>query len=110
MLINQTPTENVGSEEELLRVERQYWHDMLASLEALEKNEDFKRVILDGYFKDKAINGVSLLAVDQIKQSGARGDVMEQLVSISQLQDHFSTIRNLGFVPDDEDEYELEGD
>ena len=46
-------------DQQILEVENQYWADMWASLERLQKNKDFKRLILEGYFKDKAINGVS---------------------------------------------------
>lgn len=115
MQINQVPTEkvaNVSSEEELIRVENQYWVDLAEALVRLEDGnpqpDDFKKVILEGYFKDKAVNGVSLLAVDQIKQQGVRGDIMEQLVAISALQDYFMTIKNLGFAPEDDEDLEEE--
>lgn len=107
MLINQAECavneNNVTGESEILRVENMYWADMAMALERLEKNEDFKRVILDGYFKDKAINGVSMLATDHVKRGGFRGDIMEQLVAISQLEDYFATIKGLGTMPVEED-------
>ena len=56
MLINQVPTEkvdNASSEEELLTIENEYWASKAQALERLEKNEDFKSVVLEGYFKDK---------------------------------------------------------
>lgn len=103
MLINQAETAikeaNVNTEQEILRVENTYWAEMAQALERLESNEDFKKVILDGYFKDKAINGVSLLATDHVKRGGFRGDIMEQLVAISQLEDYFITIKSLGVEP-----------
>jgi hypothetical protein len=108
-LINQVPqecVENVSSERELYLIENQYWVSMYEALERLKKNDDFKKVILDGYFKDKAVNGVSLLAIDQIKKSGARSDVMEELIAISALQDYFITIQNLGSIPPENDEDE----
>lgn len=86
-------------DQKILEVENQYWADMWASLERLQKNKDFKRLILDGYFKDKAINGVSLLAQPGIKQSGRRPDVMEELIAISHLEDFFIVVENLGSVP-----------
>ena len=108
MLINQAQVnvdeQNVNSEAELLRVENQYWVTMARDLVWLKEQPQFKRVILDGYFKDKAINGVSMLAIDHIKQNGLRGDIMEQLVAISQLEDYFVTIENLGALPSDEDD------
>ena len=103
MLINQAEQAikeaDANTEQEILRVENVYWAEMAQSLERLEKNEDFKKVILEGYFKDKAINGVSLLATDHVKRGGFRGDIMEQLVAISQLEDYFITIKGLGTTP-----------
>jgi hypothetical protein len=114
MLINQIPTEQVeqaNSEEELLTIENDYWVELKEALDRLENGQpqkgDFKKVILDGYFKDKAINGVSLLSTDYVKQNGLRSDVMEQLIAISALEDYFATIKNLGtMAPDDEEETE----
>lgn len=91
-------TNQLAEEAQLEAVENQYWIDQAQALKRLEKNEDFRKVILDGYFKDRAVDGVSLLANEGIKKSGRRPDVMEQLVAISQLQDHFITIKNLGGI------------
>lgn len=95
---------NANTEQEILRVENMYWADMAQSLERLHENPDFKRVILDGYFKDKAINGVSLLATDHVKRGGFRPDVMEELIAVSHLQDYFITIKNLGAAPQESEE------
>ena len=88
--------------------EYNYWVGMKQALERLENNPDFQKVILDGYFKDKAINGVGMLASGYIKKNGLRPDVMESLIAISQLQDFFITIKQLGTEPEDEDENEDE--
>ena len=72
------------------------WIAKYDALVRLERNPDFKLLILDGYFRDKAVDGVSLLANEGIKRQGLRSDVMEQLVAISNLQDFFITVRNLG--------------
>ena len=96
------------TEDQLVEVENQYWVDMNASLERLKGNKDFQRVILDGYFKDKAINGVSLLAQDAIVANGHRSAVMEDLIAISSLEDFFITIENLGAsIPEDEEDEEV---
>ena len=95
-------------DQQILEVENQYWADMWASLERLQSNKDFKRLILDGYFKDKAINGVSLLGQDAIVDNGMRPRVMEDLVAISKLEDFFITVQNLGTVPQEDDEDESE--
>ena len=93
------------SDQQLLEVENRYWVDMWNSLSRLKENKDFQKVILEGYFKDKAINGVSLLAQDAIVAGGHRTAVMEDLIAISSLEDFFITVENLGTIPtDDEDE------
>ena len=86
--------------------EYNYWVGMRQALERLEANPDFQKIILDGYFKDKAINGVSLLASPLVKRNGSRGDVFESLVAISQLQDYFITIKDMGAEDDSEEEIE----
>lgn len=87
------------NEEEILEVENQYWVNMWNDLCSLKEDERFKRVILDGYFKDKAINGVSLLARDDVVSNGHRSAVMEDLIAISSLEDFFISIENLGSIP-----------
>lgn len=96
------------NQEEVLNVESQYWVDKADALRRLIKNPDFQSVILEGYFKDKAINGVSMLANDGVKRRGERGDIMEMLVAVSQLQDYFKVIMNLGSLAEDDME-DLEG-
>ena len=94
------------NEDQILEVENKYWADMWLALSRLKENKDFKHVILEGYFKDKAVNGVSLLAQEGIVQGGHRSAVMEDLIAISSLEDFFITIENLGSSPafdDDED-------
>jgi len=73
-----------------------YWAEQAEALARLEKNADFQKVIEEGYFKDKAVSGVSILSHDQVKASGSRTDVMESLIAISTLQDHFQTIYAMG--------------
>ena len=96
------------SEKDLMTVETQYWADKLAALQRLEKNEDFNNLILTGYLKDKAVNGVSMLAAPHVKRNGFRPDVMESLVAISQLENYFMTVKNLCAAPADEDTEEGE--
>ncbi len=94
-------------EQKLIEVENKYWVDMWNDLQSLKTDPRFKRVILEGYFKDKAVNGVSLLAQHGIVAGGHRSAVMEDLIAISSLEDHFVTIENLGSAPsEDEDETE----
>lgn len=93
---------NQNEEIELETIEVQYWVDQKAALDRLEQNEDFQKVILDGYFKERALDQVSLLGSEYIKRNGLRPEVMELLVAISTLQDHFATIKNLGALGEQE--------
>ena len=93
---------NQNEELELETVEAQYWVDQKKALERLETNDDFKTVILDGYMRDRVLDNVSLLGTEYVKKSGLRPEVMEQLVAISTLQDHFATIKNLGGIAEDD--------
>ena len=92
---------------------REYNHfvGLKQALERLEQNPDFQKVILEDYFKNKPINGVSLLATDYVKKNGLRGEIMEDLVAVSKLQDYFLNIKRLGTTLDDvEDDAELDGE
>lgn len=88
--------------------EYNYYVGLRQALERLETNPDFQKVILDGYFKDFAVNGVSRLASPYIKSKGFRPDVMEQLVAVSQLQHYFIDVKNLGAeMPEDDEDEEI---
>jgi hypothetical protein len=89
----------------LVEVENKYWKDLNLALARLHENTDFQKVILESYFTDKAVNGVSMLANPDVMRDGKRGELMESLVAVSHLQDHFITIANLGASED-----ELDGD
>jgi len=103
MMINQAKTENVENEA-IASVENQYWVNLKEALDRLNSNEDFKLVIKEGYFKDKAVNGVSMLATDYVVQNGVRPRVMEALVAISQLEDYFATIQSMGTIDNESEE------
>lgn len=90
------------TQEEIESVERNYWVELYNDLESLEKDPRFQRLILEGYFKDRAVNAVSMLAVDSVKKQGQRTDIMEDLISISNLQEHFIMIKNLGSTSKDD--------
>ena len=109
-MINQNAAENELTAEML--EEYNYYVGQKQALDRLETNPDFKKVILEGYFRDKAVNGVSLLATDYVRKGGLRPEIMEGLVAISNLQDYFLTIKRMGTVVEDEEdeiEYSTEG-
>ena len=108
MANNQTADLELTAEE--LR-EFNHYVGLKQALERLEQNPDFQKLILEDYFKNKPINGVSLLATDYIKKNGLRGEIMEDLVAVSKLQDYFLNIKRLGTTLDDvEDDAELDGE
>ena len=108
MANNQTADLELTAEE--LR-EYNHYVGLKQALERLEQNPDFQKLILEDYFKNKPINGVSLLATDYIKKNGLRGEIMEDLVAVSKLQDYFLNIKRLGTTLDDvEDDAELDGE
>jgi hypothetical protein len=81
-------------------VERQYHVDMLKALEKLEKNPEFKKVILEGYLQKKALSSVSLLArQDMIRM---RPMIIDDLVATSTLNQFFLDIKNLGRLAEDD--------
>ena len=86
-----------------------YWKTMKEDLDSLHTDDRFKRVILEGYFKDRAVNGVSMLASNHVVDNGLRPQIMEDLIGISRLQDYFLTINNLG-TPTEEDEEDMDMD
>lgn len=99
--------------QQILEVENKAASDMWYALERLKANKDFQLVILKGYFVDKAVDGVSLLANDRIIADGHRPAIIEDLVAISGLQDHFIVIENLGApmpLVDDEPEHDDSGE
>lgn len=105
MANNQTADLELTAEE--LR-EFNHYVGLKQALERLEQNPDFQKLILEDYFKNKPINGVSLLATDYVKKNGLRGEIMEDLVAVSKLQDYFLNIKRLGTTLDDvEDDDEL---
>lgn len=106
MLINQAMCNTEDTDKDILSVSNEYWAQLAQDLEELRKDAKFQRVILEGYFKDKAVRGVSLLATDYVKSKGLRADVMEQLVAISNLEDYFATIENLGSMSKDDESEE----
>ena len=91
-----------------LTVNTNYFVGMRQALDRLEQNPDFVKVVLEGYFKNEAIRGVSLLANDSIRQRGARPEIMERLVAISSLQDFFLTIKSMAPTEEElaEDDFE----
>lgn len=97
---------NSQNTNELVEVENKYWKDLNMALQRLKENSDFQKLILEGYFKEKAVDGVSMLANPGVIREGKRGEILESLVAISHLEDFFLVIENIGAVPDSTEEEE----
>lgn len=79
----------------------------------LQRNGDFKKIITNGYLKDKVLASHSLLAVPQIKDKGRRQDVIEDMIASSNLKYFFKIIEHeyegaKNPVLSDEEEREME--
>jgi hypothetical protein len=85
----------MSNQEELLTVEAQTEHALVMgrALEELNKCPNFQKLILEGYLKEKVLASTSLLAVPQIKAAGQRPDVMEDLISASNLSFFLQTVQ-----------------
>jgi len=97
--------QNISLNAELETTSNEYWVEQYEALQRLKENPDFQKVILEGYFKDKAIASTSMLATEYVRQTGTRGVVVEELIAISHLENRFHTIENLG-APVEEEELE----
>ena len=91
-------------EQEVQTVDNSYWVEKWEALQRLYDNKDFQSVIMEGYFKDLAVNQTSMLAQPHTRASGTRPELMEVLVAISNLEYHLQMIENLGTIPDEYDD------
>lgn len=100
-MINQvgTQTENVD-EKEVLTVENNYWVGLKLALDRLRENADFKAVILEGYFKDRAVNGVSMLCAPN-SDGNKRKEILDEMMAISNLTWYLKMIDHMGSTMDD---------
>jgi len=73
-------------EVELMTANLDHAIEMGEALKRLERNGDFKKIITNGYLKEKVLASVSLLGVPQVVAEGRRTAVMEDLISASNLQ------------------------
>lgn len=79
---------------ELMSIELDHAVEMGEAWKRLQRNGDFKKVISEGYLKEKALASVSLLGVPQIVDAGRRQNVIEDLISISNLSYYFKVIEH----------------
>ncbi len=63
------------------------------ALERLTESKDFKKVILDGYFKDEAVRLVHLKADPAMQSADAQKSLVAQMDSIGALTTYFRSLR-----------------
>ena len=67
--------------------------DFGKALDRLFINRDFKRVILDGYFKDESVRLVHLLSDPSMQSPEKQKAIHQQMTAIGELSQYFSVIR-----------------
>jgi len=82
----------------------EYWLEQLERLERLERNEDYLKVIHDGFLIESALDNVEALTT--VTDEGGREAVVEELVSISILMKRLKAIKMFGeLVRQDQSEF-----
>ena len=70
--------------------------EMYEALERLYQNDDFQKVVLDGYITDSTSRYTELLALERIRLEGLRPTIMEKLVAISHFRSYLYNIAQMG--------------
>lgn len=103
---------NQNENVELETTDIDHYIEMGEALHRLQDNPDFQKLIMEGYLGDKVMASVSLLAEPSVKKRGERGDIMEDLVSASNLRYFFGMIENFyegaknPILSDEEEDFE----
>jgi hypothetical protein len=82
-----------------IQVDIEQAREVVAESEALNrlfKNTDFKKLILEGYFKDEAARLVELKAAPQMQGEAQQKMLLAAIDSIGGLQQHFNKIWVMG--------------
>jgi len=82
------------TQDDLMTADLDHAIDMGEAWLRLQRNGDFKKIITEGYLKEKVLASHSLLAVPQIKDKGRRPDVIEDLIASSNLKFYFKIIEH----------------
>lgn len=68
---------------------------LLEALQRLERNRDFRKVILDGYFRDEPARLASLLAEPRLTTE-QKADTLNSIKAVGELQQWFLKVRTFG--------------
>jgi len=70
--------------------------DMYRTMERLHNNADFKKLIVEGFFKEEASRVVALKADPNIQGENEQKQIDNIIISIGGLRQYFNTIYQLG--------------
>lgn len=70
--------------------------NMMDALNKLTTNKDFKKVILEGYFKDEASRLVLLKADNSMQGEQEQTTIDKSIIAVGYLRQYFSTIMQIG--------------
>ena len=62
------------------------------ALERLHKNRDFRKIILEGLFKDEAVRLVNLKAAPQMQHEQHQANILREIDGIGSLRNYFRAI------------------
>lgn len=66
--------------------------ELANALERLHHNSDFKKIVLEGYFKDEAVRLVHLKADPNMQDSNRQANIIKDMDAIGSLRMYFGTI------------------
>lgn len=66
--------------------------EMGQALERLQFNKDFKKVVVDGYFREEAIRLVHLKASPHTQSADMQRSIVNQIDAIGAVSDYFGTV------------------
>lgn len=64
------------------------------SLERLFNNRDFKKIVLEGYFRDEAIRLVHLKGDPAVQSAESQAAIIRSMEAISELSNYFRNVRH----------------
>lgn len=70
--------------------------ELLHAVQRLQKNKDFKKVFMDGYFKDTAAHLVLLKALPEMQTKEHQESIITRIDAIGHLREHIRSIYQMG--------------
>lgn len=68
--------------------------ELAASLERLQSNRDFKKLIVEGYFEKEPVRLVHLLADQNMQKPEQQAAIHRSMMAVGQLNQYFASIQH----------------